>query len=167
MLNTRFWQGMPIVMIVLASAIFGHAAERKNGESGLSWDHNLKTAWRAARDQQRPLLLFLTIDGCAHCQKMKQTTLQDKHVQNDLQSHFVPVSLNASEEPEFVKLLQVALISHDGHHRAQWRCRRIHSRLPDAQAAARTSLVDGPPGLARIGRECEPVMGCGGAGMLG
>jgi thioredoxin-related protein len=83
------------------------AAESARRPPALQWTQDLVAAWRTARDEQRPLFLFLTMDGCVHCQRMKQTTLQDVRVQHELKSRFVPVALNVKDEPEFVKVLRV------------------------------------------------------------
>jgi thioredoxin-related protein len=75
--------------------------------AGQPWHSDLKSAWETASEQQRPLLVFLTTDGCAYCQKMKQTTLRDKGVQVDVSTRFIPVVLNAKDEPDLVKLLKI------------------------------------------------------------
>ncbi len=110
MLSTQFWRGFPVVVIVLASTVAalcqGTSQRSARASSG---PVDLAAAWETAREQQRPLLLFVTMDGCAHCQKMKQTTLRDKEVQSDLQARFVPVALNVKDEPELVKILRLRL----------------------------------------------------------
>lgn len=109
MFSTPRWRGFPVVVIVLASTITLSANEPAKTNTGLKWTGDLATAWETAREKQRPLLLFVTMDGCAHCQKMKQTTLHDKEVQSDLQARFVPVALNVKDEPELVKTLRLRL----------------------------------------------------------
>lgn len=103
-------RGVPGVLVIclLAATAMGQGVEETRAKGGLQWEPDLKTAWRAAREQQRPLLLFLTMDNCSHCQKMKQTTLQDKGVQTDIDSRFVAVTLNVKDEPDFVKKLGVS-----------------------------------------------------------
>lgn len=87
----------------------GHvgATDGAREDQGLVWSDNLGTAWRIARDEQRPLLLFVTMDSCLYCQKMKLTTLKDAAVQDELKDRFVPVALNVKDEPEFVRTLRV------------------------------------------------------------
>lgn len=106
MLTRHIWRGFPVALIVLAATIVSGAAEPAK-DNGLKWSSDLNTAWQVASEQQRPLLVFITMDGCAYCQKMKQTTLRDKAVQGDLKSGFVPVALNVKDEPEFIKLLRI------------------------------------------------------------
>ena len=108
-LRTQFWRGIPVAVIMLASTLAVSAKEPAKVSTGLKWTDDLAMAWQAAREQQRPLLLFVTMDGCAHCQKMKQTTLRDEKVRSDLQARFIPVALNAKDEPELVKVLRLRL----------------------------------------------------------
>jgi thioredoxin-related protein len=96
------------VVILLAAATLA-AKEPTKPNTGLKWAPDLATAWETARDRQRPLLIFVTMDGCLHCQKMKQTTLRDKDVQRDVQDEFVPVTLNAKDEPKLIKKLGLTL----------------------------------------------------------
>jgi thioredoxin-related protein len=108
-LGTQFWRGIPVTVIMLASTIAVSAKEPAKAGAGLKWTNDLAIAWQAAREQQRPLLLFVTMEGCVHCQKMKQTTLRDEDVQSDLRTRFIPVALNAKDEPELVKVLRLRL----------------------------------------------------------
>lgn len=107
--STPRWRAVPIVLIVLASTITLIANEPAQTNQGLKWTGDLDAAWTSAREKQRPLLLFVTMDGCVHCQRMKLTTLRDKGVQHDLEKEFVPVTLNAKDKPELVKRLRLRL----------------------------------------------------------
>jgi thioredoxin-related protein len=108
-LNTRCWKGIPVAVIICAAAITLSANEPAKTAAGLKWIADLEVAREAALEQQRPLLLFVTMDGCVHCQKMKQTTLRDKDVQNDVRASFIPVAFNEKDEPELVKKLRLRL----------------------------------------------------------
>ena len=108
-LSTPCWKGILVALVMFASTITLAAKEPAKADTGLKWTGDLATAWETAREQQRPLLLFVTMDGCPHCQKMKQTTLRDKDVQSDLQSGFIPVALNVKDEPELAKKLRLRL----------------------------------------------------------
>ncbi|MHB8972848.1 MAG: thioredoxin family protein [Pirellulaceae bacterium] len=106
MLTRQIWQGFWVGVILLACSVPSGAAEPAK-DDGVKWSGDLKTAWEVASDRQRPLLVFVTMDGCAYCQKMKQTTLRDKAVQHDLKSGFVLVAVNVKDEPDFIKILQI------------------------------------------------------------
>lgn len=82
------------MLIVLATTLTLQANEPAKPRTELQWTADLTAAREAARKQQRPLLLFVTMDGCVHCQKMKQTTLRDRDLQRELQAEFIPVMFN-------------------------------------------------------------------------
>jgi thioredoxin-related protein len=105
--RTPGWIAVLVMTLFLVGAGAARATDPVREEEGVAWSGSLVTAWRAARDQQRPLLLFVTMDTCVHCQKMKQTTLKDAAVQSDLKGRFIPVALNVKDEPEFIKTLRV------------------------------------------------------------
>ncbi len=97
------------VAVLLALAVMGFAAEPAalHPKESLNWDRDVRSAWQTAQETQRPLLVFVTMDDCLFCQKMKKTTLQDRQVVSDLQLQFVPVAVNVKDQPDFVKLLMV------------------------------------------------------------
>jgi len=45
--------------------------------------------------------------ACGYCRKMKQTTLKDRAVLDDLRNHFVAVALDRSRHAEYIKRLQI------------------------------------------------------------
>lgn len=51
--------------------------------------NDVSSAWRKAQQDQRPLVLFFTMDGCAACYSMKQTTFRDAQVVSELKKSFV------------------------------------------------------------------------------
>lgn len=106
MRTMSFGKGLPFGLFVWLIGIVGWTADAPKTASG-PWHSDLKTAWETASEQERPLLVFLTTDGCAYCQKMKQTTLRDKGVQADLSARFIPVVLNSKDEPDLVKMLKI------------------------------------------------------------
>jgi len=94
-----------LLLLMMVTAVGG--AEHMGGEGKLNWDRDVRDAWRSALKFNRPLLVFITMDDCIYCQKMKQTTLQDQHVMDNLRTQFVPVALNVKDAPDFVRLLTV------------------------------------------------------------
>ncbi len=100
---------MPVVVIAYAVAVSLSATEPAQRATELKWVADLESAREAALKEERPMLLFVTMDGCAHCQRMKQTTLRDKGVQGDLQTSFIPVAFNVKDQPELAKRLRLRL----------------------------------------------------------
>ncbi len=107
MLTRLICKSSPLIVILAALAAVSQAANKPHSNSALEWDQDVRTAWKSALQANRPLLLFVTMDGCLYCQKMKQTTLLDRQVVRDLQTQFVPVAVNVKDQPELIKLLLV------------------------------------------------------------
>jgi thioredoxin-related protein len=94
-----------IVMLVLAN--YAVAANQPRTEQSLQWQGDVREAWQLAQKSDRPLLVFITMDSCLYCEKMKKTTLRDRFVVRDVHSAFVPVTVNLKDVPDLVELLMV------------------------------------------------------------
>jgi thioredoxin-related protein len=71
------------------------------------WQTNHQEAWRSAKSEHRPLLLYISSDNCVYCRKMVHDTLSDKGVAADIQRKFVPVSVAAEDNRRLVRQLRV------------------------------------------------------------
>ncbi len=107
MVKKPFQNYLSSVLIVLALTALGSASEPSRGSHSLNWEQDIRSAWQLAVKADRPMLVFLTMDDCIYCKKMKRTTLRDRQVVRDLQSQFVSVTLNVKDAPDLVKLLKV------------------------------------------------------------
>ena len=74
---------------------------------GIQWMEDLDKAWAVARRNDRLLMLYITLDGCAHCEKMQQTTYRDRQVTALVRRRFVAAKLTADEHQEVLKKLGV------------------------------------------------------------
>jgi len=94
------------LLLLTVTAAISHAQQPDNRQA-LAWDRDIHLAWQDAVKTQRPLLVFITMDDCLYCKKMKKSTLQDEQVVDDLRSQFVPVALNAKDAPELMERLKI------------------------------------------------------------
>lgn len=99
--------GLIQVVLLLVPTAPGSAVEPASVRGPVAWNQDVRTAWQTSLELQRPLLVFITMDDCMYCQKMKKTTLQDRQVVSDLKSEFVSVAVNVKDQPELVKRLLV------------------------------------------------------------
>jgi len=67
-------------------------------ESFLEFPEDVKDA---ARDGKR-LMLYFWQDGCPYCRKMKETTLADRGIVDQVRAKFIPVALDIYGERELV-----------------------------------------------------------------
>lgn len=63
---------------------------------------NLASAQTAARESNRPLLVFVTMPGCHFCDKMKAETWKNNDVESMLTSDFETVLVDQTEAPDWV-----------------------------------------------------------------
>jgi len=71
------------------------------------WAKNLDQAYKNAKEQNRPMLIFIASSRCYYCDQMKKNTLADPAVMADLQSGFVPIIVQASKYPTLMRKLGV------------------------------------------------------------
>ncbi|MCA9263870.1 MAG: thioredoxin family protein [Planctomycetales bacterium] len=68
--------------------LFGHA--------------DVVTALQAAKSSHRPVLAFITMEGCHYCDKMKAETYSDVQVKTLLSEQFETVIVHQTEDPDWV-----------------------------------------------------------------
>jgi thioredoxin-related protein len=64
-------------------------------------------AWTAAQQSNRPILLYVTMSGCPHCDKMMEETLHLPHVEQMISESFETVYVSRRTHPKLVKSLKV------------------------------------------------------------
>jgi uncharacterized protein YyaL (SSP411 family) len=57
--------------------------------------------------QQRPLLIYLTMQGCHHCDLMRKHTYTDPRIAKEINRSFVAIMLEDKEAEHLVKALQI------------------------------------------------------------
>jgi len=72
-----------------------------------AWHRDVGQAFKVAQAEQKPVILFLSMNGCTYCDKMIQTTLSDLTVRKAIGSGYVPAAIKASERPDIVRQLRV------------------------------------------------------------
>ena len=72
-----------------------------------TWIRDIDQALQVAESQQRPVLLFVSMDQCKYCQRMAQTTFRDPQVRQTIGTHFVPAVIKNSDRPDLMRQLQI------------------------------------------------------------
>jgi thioredoxin-related protein len=62
----------------------------------IAWHDNVDVAWKEAREQERPLLVFITTAGCRYCTMMHNVTFADPDVAALIDQGFVPAAVDAA-----------------------------------------------------------------------
>jgi thiol-disulfide isomerase/thioredoxin len=64
-------------------------------------------AWTAAQKSNRPILLYVTMPGCPHCEKMIEETYHLPNVEQFVSESFESVHVSSKTQPTLVKSLKV------------------------------------------------------------
>lgn len=74
----------------------------------ISWQTDLKQAALQARSQDKAMLIQIGATWCGFCHKMDKETYRDQRVIKQVNSCFIPVRVDADQNPEFVEAIGVA-----------------------------------------------------------
>jgi len=72
-----------------------------------NWHSDITSAWRQAKQLERPILIYVASNTCTYCRKMERGTLDDPNVQTQVRDRFVGVSINSSNQPQIARSLRV------------------------------------------------------------
>ena len=99
---------LKVSAFVLVAGLCTSVGWATNPES-IQWITEYSAARRAGIDQGRPVMLFLTMDGCTHCERMIDGAFTDTTVIGSLNKDFVSAQLKLDTEDELAKQLKVTL----------------------------------------------------------
>jgi thioredoxin-related protein len=90
---------------VTAQTVSSPLPAKKNRE--LFQHSSYPKAWTAAQQSNRPILLYVTMPGCSHCDKMMEETLHLPHVKQMISESFETVYVSRRTHAKLVKKLKV------------------------------------------------------------
>ena len=93
----------PFALCLVFSTATTHSAETK----AISWQEDVDQGFKAAEESGRPIVIFVTMDRCTYCTKMKKTTLSHPDVISRLNAKTIPVYIHRSRNAEWVRRLRV------------------------------------------------------------
>jgi thiol:disulfide interchange protein len=64
-------------------------------------------AWTAAQKSNRPILLYITMSGCPHCEQMIDQTYHLPKIEHMVAESFESIKVNGPSQPALVKALKV------------------------------------------------------------
>ena len=71
------------------------------------WHRDVSKAWEATQLGTRPMLLFVTMDGCTYCVKMKHETYANEGVKTAIKKSFVAASAAAETNRTLVRRFKI------------------------------------------------------------
>ena len=75
----------------------------------VNWIEDYSEARRKGIEADRPLLLYVTSEGCHYCSKMQSLTLSDEQVVLDLNNRFVAAKLHLAADSELGQQLMISI----------------------------------------------------------
>ena len=97
-----------LALLALTFRVDGSCCSAVEGSS-IFWLVDYDQARLQGIEQGRPVLLFVTTDGCVYCERMLDQVFKDAKVQEDLRSNFVPAMLKLNSSTELAKQLKITI----------------------------------------------------------
>ncbi|HAD60712.1 MAG TPA: hypothetical protein DCG12_15820 [Planctomycetaceae bacterium] len=84
--------------------------ERQHRPVTVSWQTDLQRALHLAERTGRPVLIRITAPWCGHCERMKRDTFTDPRIVHDINTGFIPVTIDAEEQAALVERMGVSTL---------------------------------------------------------
>ena len=91
-----------------AKEVIGSETEAKPAKPQPLFRHtSYPEAWTASQESNRPILLFVSMSGCHHCDKMMAESYHTPEMKKMISESFEPVYVTRKAHPKLVKSLKV------------------------------------------------------------
>lgn len=92
-------------LIVLFGAVLLSSQSVQAAEIG--WRRDLQANYRQSALQNKPILVVVGASWCGYCRKLHEQTLHNPILVSHINDRFIPVLIDADEQPELTQQLQV------------------------------------------------------------
>ncbi len=75
--------------------------------TAVQWRANYDAARKEAAEKSKPIFLNFGTDDCVHCKRLHQTTFLDPAIVKLLNTHFIPLKIDANREPRLAQSLRI------------------------------------------------------------
>ena len=96
-----------LLLVGLMSVLAMHTAVDAKEPNSIVWQKDLKEAARIAKETGRPMVIFVTMNGCGYCTQMKQNTFQDSGLIQELNENYVPTYVDQAQNQKFIQRLKI------------------------------------------------------------
>lgn len=98
--SLALWALLPVLSIPSS-----YADETASKE--IQWHSDVRVATKMAKEQNKPLLIYVTSDDCFYCRKMERQTWPDEAVVRAVDAHFVALKLTPENHLQVIRNLNV------------------------------------------------------------
>ena len=103
---------MAITAFLILSPAFGFPWDSAP-KNEIPWGDNLRQAQELSRQTGKPVLLHFFSDTCPPCKMMEKITFPDPEITKTIQNSFIPVKLNARNNPREAQMFNVQCVPRD------------------------------------------------------
>jgi thioredoxin-like negative regulator of GroEL len=96
----RSVKGPLVVLLFLAAVLPAKGQE-------INWRRDYRSAWKESKATQKPILLDFGTTPCVWCRQMDATTLRDPGVAGLINAEFIPLKVDARQEPTLTRALRI------------------------------------------------------------
>ena len=94
------------VITLVCSALNIASAQQAQPES-IDWQDDAEAAVQMAKNDKRPLLVYVTAADCLHCRTMEKRTWRNAAVVRAVEENYVPLRLTAEKHGKSIRQLNV------------------------------------------------------------
>lgn len=103
--------GLLLAITFTTTSAGGPTKESRGDSPGIkvNWVTQYGMARRTGSKLERPVMLFLTMDGCVHCVRMEHDAFQDENLVTSLNKSFVPAMIKTDTDSRLARELKVTM----------------------------------------------------------
>ena len=99
---------MKTLCVSLLLVASGTALAESEKPSPLNW-LSFKDGWKQMRAEGRPMMMFVTMESCHHCDRMKRETYRESSVIANIRKNFIPVRVDGKKHPQLLRDIKLKL----------------------------------------------------------
>lgn len=98
---------LALVLVLAVTAAVSAEGLENTTISGLNVTQDIDWAFSESQNQNRNLLIIFDQDSCVYCDMLKENTLSDSKVQNELNENYIVLLVDINKDYEIAEKYQV------------------------------------------------------------